>query len=179
MEMFEGGASADGIVDEHGADLVVLELPTDRRGGNVVLLQVGEDVDVHKQPVGQDDQAFDTAVEQHFQIAFEAAALVVDIGKDGKVRGLKERVLNAAQHQRAIRVGHVEHHDAHGVAAAAAQRARKQIGTVSELLGGAMNFSFGSVGNVAGQRGVVQHDGNGGGRLEERRVGKEGRSRWS
>src|ERR1035437_3750731 len=128
MEMFEGGVGAGSIVDEHGADLVVLELATDRRGGNVVLLQVGEDVDVHKQPVGQDDQALDAAVEQHFQIALKADALVVDIGKDGKVRGLKERVLNAAQHQRAVRVGHVEHHDAHGVAAAGAPGGGKTNG---------------------------------------------------
>src|SRR5260370_13913133 len=50
------------------------------------------------------------------------------------------------------------------MAAAAAQRPRKQIGTVSELLGGTMDFFLGRVGNVAGQRGVVQDDGNGGGR---------------
>src|ERR1035437_3864821 len=136
MEMFEGGASADGIVDEHGADVVVVELAAYGCGRNVVLLQVGEDVDVHKQPVGQDDQALDAAVEQHFQIALKAAALVVDIGKDGKVRGLKERVLNAAQHQRAVRVGHVEHHDAHGVAAAGAPRAGKPFGAVFGRLGG-------------------------------------------
>jgi len=48
------------------------------------------------------------------------------------------------------------------VAAPAAQRARKQVGTVAEMLGGFVDASFGGVGNVASQRRVVQDDGNGG-----------------
>src|SRR6266852_45844 len=118
MEMFEGGARACGIIYDHRADIVVLELAAHGCGGNVVLLQIGEDVDVDEQPVGEDDQAFDAAVEQHFEIALEAAALVVHVGEDG---------------------------------------------TVAEVLGGFVDASFGGVGNVASERRVVQHDGNGGG----------------
>src|SRR5229473_1500521 len=163
MEMFEGGARACGIIYDHGADIVVLELAADGRSGNVVLLQIGEDVDVDEKPVGEDDQAFDAAVEQHFEIALEAAALVVHVGEDGKIRRLVESVFDAAQHERAVRIGHVENHDADGVAAAATQGARKQVGTVAEVLGGFVDASFGGVGNVASQRRVVQDDGNGGG----------------
>src|SRR6266852_3926277 len=163
MEMFEGGARACGVIYDHGADIVVLELAADGRSANVVLLQNGEDVDVDQKPVGEDDQAFDAAVEQHFQIALEAAALVVHISEDGKIRRLVKSVFDAAQHERAVRVGHVENHDSDGVTAPAAQRARKQVGTVAEMLGGFVDASFGGVGNVAGERRVVQDDGNGGG----------------
>ena len=103
---------------------------------------------------------FDAAVEQHLQIALEAAALVVHVGENGQVRRLVERVLDAAQDQRAVRVGHVEDHDADGVAALAAQRAGELVGTVSELLGGALDAFLGDGRDVARQRRVVQDDGN-------------------
>src|SRR6266481_2953712 len=162
MEMFESGARSQIIVDDHRADVVVLQFAAHGHGRNVVLLQVGEDVDVHKQPVREDDQAFDAAVEQHFQIALEAAALVVYIGQNGEERRLVKSILDAAQHERAVRVGHVENHDADGVTAPAAQRPRKQVGSVPEMLGGFVDASFGGVRNVTGERRVVQYDGNGG-----------------
>src|SRR5258708_32031383 len=164
IQVFESGARAQIIVDDHRTDIVVLEFAAHGHGWNVVLLQIGEDIDVHKQPVREDDQAFDAAVEQHFQIALEAAALVVHIGEDGEERRLVESVFDAAQHECAVRVGHVENHDADSVAAAAAQRAGKQVRTIPEVLGGFVDASFGGVGNVAGERRVVQDDGNGGGR---------------
>src|SRR5208283_4743789 len=124
--------------------------------------EVGKHIDVDGQPVGQNDQPLDAAVQQHFEIAFETAALVVYIRKNGKERRLVKSVLDATQHERAVRVGHVENHDADGLAAPAAQRARKQVGTVAEMRGGALDALFRDVGNVAGQRRVVQDDGNGG-----------------
>src|SRR6267143_4043219 len=162
--MFESGARAQIIVDDHRTDVVVLEFAAHGHGRNVVLLQIGENVDVHKQPVREDDQAFDAAVEQHFKIALEAAALVVDVGEDGEERRLVKSVLDAAQHERAVRVGHVENHDTDSVTAPAAQRARKQVGTIAKMLGGFLDASFGGVWNVAGEWRVVQDDGNGGGR---------------
>src|SRR4029077_4179146 len=164
IQVFESGARAQIIVDDHRTDIVVLEFAAHGHGRNVVLLQIGQDVDVYKQPVREDDQAFDAAVEKHFQITLEAAARVVHVGGDGEERRLVESVFDAAQHERAVRVGHVENHDSDGVAAPATQRARKQVGTVAEMLGGFVDASFGSVRNVAGERRVVQDDGNGGGR---------------
>jgi len=50
------------------------------------------------------------------------------------------------------------------VAASAAQRACKQVGTIAEMQSRALDAAFGSFGNVACQRRAVQDDGNGGGR---------------
>src|ERR1700685_4096345 len=125
-----------------------------------MFLQIGEQVDVDEQPVGENDEALDAPVQQHFEVALETAALIVNIRENRQERRLVQGVLNAAKHQRAIRVGHVENHDANRVAAPAAQRARKQVGAVTKLRGGALDAPFGSVGNVACQRRVVQDDGN-------------------
>ena len=38
-------------------------------------------MDVHKEPVGDDDQSLDVMIEQHLQIPFEAVSLVVGIGE--------------------------------------------------------------------------------------------------
>src|ERR1700722_12682017 len=126
-----------------------------------MFLKIGEQVDVDKQPVGENDEPLDAPVEQHFEIALETAALVVYIRENGQEGRLVQCVFDAAKHQRAIRVGHVENHDANRVAAPAAQRAGKQVGTVTQVRGGALDAPFGGVGNVACQRRVVQDDGNG------------------
>ena len=160
--MFERGPGARNIVYDHRADFVVLELAAHGRGGNVVLLQIREHINIDKQPVGENYQTLDAAVEQHFEIAFEAAALIVHVREDREERRLVECVLDAAQHQRAVRVGHVEHHHADGVAAPAAQGAREQVGTVAEMRGRFLDASLGGVGNVSGQGSVVQDDGDGG-----------------
>ena len=93
--MFQGRVGSGRIVDDDGADLVGLELAAHGGGWNVAFFQVGEHVDVHEQPVGQDDQSLDAAVKEHFQVALEAAALVVHVGEDGQERGLVESVLDS------------------------------------------------------------------------------------
>src|SRR4029077_16076888 len=108
-------------------------------------------VDVEEHPVGDDDQGFNTAVEQHLQITFEAAAFIVHVGENGKIRRLVESVLDAAEDHGSERVGHIEDHDADCVATLAAQRAGKLVGTVSEFLRGALYFFLGGGGDVAGQ----------------------------
>ena len=111
--------------------------------GMLLFSRSAKQVDIEKKPVGQNDQAFDAAVEQHFEIALEAAALVVHVGEDGQVRSLVERVFDAAQHQRAVGIGHVEDHDADGVAALAAQRAGKLVGAIAQLFRGALDALLG------------------------------------
>ena len=39
------------------------------------------------------------------------------VGEDGQIRRLVQSIFDSPQHQRAVRVGHVEDHDADGVAA--------------------------------------------------------------
>ena len=158
VQVLEREVTADFVVDDDRTDRVGLEFAADHRRGNAAFLQIAEQVDVEKEPVGENDQRLDAAVEQHLQIALETAALVVHVGENGKIRRLVERVLDAAQHQRAVRIGHVKHHDADGVAAFAAQRAGKLVGTVSEFLGGTLDSLLGDSRDVARQRRVVQDD---------------------
>src|SRR5208337_4660773 len=103
IEVFESGPGAQMIVDDHGADIVIFQFAPDNRGRNVVLLEIGEHIDIDEQPVGQNDEPLDAAVEQHFEIALETAALVVAVCKDGEKRRLVESVLDAAQYERAVR----------------------------------------------------------------------------
>ncbi len=140
----------------------VSQFAPDHDGGDVAFFEIGEDVDVHEKPVGQDDEGFDAAVEQHFQIALEAAAFVVNVGENGKVGRLVKRIFDAAENQGAVGIGHVEDHDADGVAALAAQGAGKKVGTIAQFLGSAFDAFLGGGGNVAGQRSVVENDGDGG-----------------
>src|SRR5262249_43834684 len=100
---------------------------------------------------------------KHFQVALKAAALVVDVGENGKVGRLIERVFDAAQDQRAVRVGHVEDHDSDSVAALAAERAGKEVRPVTQLLGRLFDSLLGFGRNIAGKRRIVKHDGDGGG----------------
>ena len=164
MKMLEREIAADFVIDDDRTHGVAFELEADDRGGNAAFFKVGEQVDIEEEPVGENDETFDAAVEQHFQIALEAAALVVNVGEDGQVRRLVERVLNAAENQRAVGVGHVEDHDADGVAALAAQGAGELVGTVAEFFGGALDFFLGDGRDVAGERRVVQDNRDGGGR---------------
>src|SRR5271155_2569547 len=131
IQMFERRARSQIIVHDYRADIVIFQFASHNRGGNVVLLEIGKHVDVDEQPVGENDEPLDAAVQQHFEIAFEAASLVVYIRKYGKKRRLVKRVLDATQHQRAVWISHVENHDADGLAAPSTQRARKQVGTVA------------------------------------------------
>ncbi len=65
--------------------------------GNIAFFQVGEQVNIHEEPVGDDDERFDGTREKHFEIALEAAALIVHVGENGEVGGLVQRVLDAAK----------------------------------------------------------------------------------
>jgi tetratricopeptide (TPR) repeat protein len=163
VQVFERQVAANFVIDDDGTHGVALEFATDQRGGNAAFFEIGEEIDIEKQPVGENHQAFDAAVEEHFEIAFEAAAIIVDIGENRQIRGLIERVFDAAQHQRAVGVGHIENHDADGMAALAAQGAGELVGAISQLFGGALDALLGDRWDIARQRRVIENDGNGGG----------------
>src|SRR5271170_2969996 len=88
IQVVECTAGAPVVVDDDGADMAIFQFAPDNRGGNVVLLKIGEHIDVDEQPVGENDESLDAAVEQHFEIALETAALIVDIGENGQERRL-------------------------------------------------------------------------------------------
>ncbi len=161
--MLEGEVASDFVVDDDGADGVGFELASDHGGGDAAFFEIAEEIDIEEDPVGDDDESLDATIEQHLEITLETAAFVVDVGENREIGRLVERVLDAAKNQGAERVGHVEDHDADGMAALAAQGAGELVGAVSELLGGALDALFGDSRNVARQGRVVQDNGNGGG----------------
>src|SRR5580704_10575611 len=106
--MLNGGMGTDFVINHNGADGISLQFAPDHDGGDTAFFKIGEDIDVYEQPVGKHDERFHAAVEQHLQIAFEAAAFVMNVGEDGQIRRLVKRILDAPQDQSAIRVCHVE-----------------------------------------------------------------------
>src|SRR6202034_3598361 len=160
VQMFERHMAADLVVDDHRTDRLRLQFAADHGRWNAALFEIAQQVDIEKEPVGQDSQGFDAAVEQHFQIALETAAFVVHIGENGKIGGLVESVFNATENESTERIGHVKNHDSDRMAALAAQGARELVGPVPELLRRALNALFGDGRNVAGQWRIVEHDRN-------------------
>ena len=163
MQMLEREEASDFVVDDDRTHGIAFEFAGDQSGRDAAFFQIGEHVDIEKEPVGKNDEALDAAIKQHFEIAFETATFVVNIGEDGQVGSLVERVFDAAQNQRAIGIGHVEDHDADRMAALAAQRPGKLVGAVAELFRGTLDALFGRRGNVSRERSVVQHDRDRGG----------------
>src|SRR5580700_6794330 len=133
VQMFEREVASDFIVDDHRTHRVPFQFATYKSRGDAALFQIGEQVDIEKKPVSEDDQAFDAAVEQHLEVALEAAALVVYVSENWQVGSLVESVLDASEHERTVRIGHVEDHDADGVAPFTAQGAGELIGTIAQL----------------------------------------------
>src|SRR5215467_3417095 len=158
MQVLEGEVASDFVVDDDGADGIGFELASDHRCRDAALFKITQQVDVEEDPVGDYDQGLDAAVEEHLEVTLEAAALVVDVCENREVGSLIERVLDAAENHRTEGVGHVEDHDADGVAALAAERAGELVGTVSEPLGGAFDALLSDGRDVARQRCVVQDD---------------------
>src|SRR5436305_12908654 len=125
VQVLESQLAADLVVDDDRTHSVVFQFAADHGDGNAAFFQVCEQIDVEKEPIGNDDQSFDAAVQQHFQVAFETAALIVDVGQHGQVVRLVERVFDAGKNQGAERAGHVEDHDSDSMAALAAQGTRE------------------------------------------------------
>src|ERR1700682_4068207 len=105
MEMFEREISANFVVHDYGTHGVTFQFAANNGDGDAALLQVAEQVDVEKQPVGQNDQALNAAVQQHCQVALKAAAFVVHVGQNRQIRRLIQGILNTAQYQRAVGIG--------------------------------------------------------------------------
>src|SRR5215475_6482112 len=134
VKVLECLAAAGFVVDHDGADAIARQLPADGGGGDLTFVQVGEDVNIDEEPVGNDDQAVDVAFEEHLQVAFEAVALVVSVGKDRQIGERVKGVFDATQNWNAKRVGHIEQHHANALAALAAQETRHSVWAVTEAL---------------------------------------------
>src|ERR1700730_15729223 len=92
VKMFQRHVAAYLIVDDHGTDGISLQFTADHRCRYAAFFQIPEQVDIEEKPVGDHNQRLNTAVEKHFQVALEAAALVVYVGKNGEGRSVVERV---------------------------------------------------------------------------------------
>jgi len=96
-------------------------------------------------------------------VALELFALVVGDHDDRQVGRGVEGFFDALQDEGAEWIGDVGHHDADGVAATAAEGTGGSVGTVAEPAGDGANALFGAGGDIAGERRLVEHDGDGGG----------------
>src|SRR5215469_10174868 len=105
--MLERQPSAGFVVHDDRTYSVAGKFPTDGGGRNIALGEIGEEMDIYEQPVGDDDQRLHMAIEEHFEIALEAVTLVVGVGKNRDVGTLKKRVLDAAQDGHAEGVGNI------------------------------------------------------------------------
>ena len=85
-----------------------------------MLFNIREEGDIDQHPVGNHDERFHAALQHHFQIAFEAAVIVLRIRKNRKIRGFVEAAFNATQDRSAERVGDIDYHHADRMTAAAA-----------------------------------------------------------
>lgn len=84
----------------------------------------------------------------------------MNVGQDWKIGTLVKRILDSAQDQSAIRVGHVKDHDADGMTALAAERTSEKVGAIAELFGRDFDSFLCRRRDVAGERSIVQDDGN-------------------
>ncbi len=156
--MFKRHASARFVVHHHGAYCIAGQLPANRRGRNISFAQVSQYMNINHQPVGHHNQCFDVMLQQHFQVTLEAVALVMRVGKNRYVGRLIKRVLNPAHHRGTERIGNVEEHQPHSMAALAPKKPRHRIRPVTKLLGHFLNAFFCGGSDVARQRRVVQDD---------------------
>ena len=83
-QMLDSDIASKFVVYDYGTDGACLQLAADHGGRNIVFLEVAEYVNIHKQPICHHDQGFHPAIQKHFQIAFESAALVVNVGENGQ-----------------------------------------------------------------------------------------------
>ncbi len=165
VQMLQRQRRAAFVVHANGAHCIAFMLASRHYRRNLPLRQIREQLDVRHQPVGNDDQALHAAVQQHFQIAFEAVRFIVRVRQKRQITRLIERIFQAAQNRRAERIGNVEHHHADNVGALAAQRTRQRIRPVAQALRRCFNFFFRVSGDVARERRAVQHNGNRRGRV--------------
>src|SRR5271156_317518 len=164
VQVFHGEMRAGFVVHHDGADGAGTQLAANHHRWNIAFFHVGKEVNIHEEPVGDDDERFDGTREKHFEIAFETAALIVHVSENGEIGGLVQGVFDAAEDQRAVGVGDIENHHAYGAIAFGAEEARDDFGAISKFLGGAFDAIFGGGWEVAGQRRVIEDDGDRGGR---------------
>ena len=183
IEVLDGEIAALLVVHDDRPNRILREIAADDDGGQFAVAQLREPSAFLKEPVGDDDQTFDAAIHQQVEIAGQLFGVVVRVHHDGLIAGGAERFLNAAQDEGAEGIGEIEDHDADGVAAAAAQRARKEVGAVAHSFRGFADALFGSGGDVAREGRVIEHDGNGGwreaalsGDIDERDMPGSGRA---
>src|ERR1700741_1381996 len=163
--MLERHARATFIVDRDSANGFSLEGSPRNDRGHLLFRQISQELDVCDQPVGDDDERFDAAIEKHFEIAFETMRLVMSVSEQGKIIRLIQRILDAAEDRRAEWVGDVEDHYADNVGTLAAQRTREGVRAITQAAGGGYDARFRVRGNIAREGSVVQHNGDGGGRI--------------
>src|SRR5215469_11839159 len=98
------------------------------------------------------------ALQKHLQIALEAVALVVCVGKNGQIAKWIKRILNTPQNRRAERIGNVEEHDSYALAAPAPQKTSHGVGSIAQALGSDFNPLASAWSDIARQRSIIENN---------------------
>ena len=143
MQVLEREPRTDFVIDHHRTDDVARKLPANRRRGNVPFGEIAQELNVDEEPVGNHDQGFNMAFEQHLEVSLEAIPLVVRVSENRDIRSLIERIFDSSHDQCAKRVRNVEEHHADALMRPLAARAGHGIRAVLELARNLFNAFLG------------------------------------
>jgi hypothetical protein len=81
-----GGIAAGLVVGYDGLNRTSSQVAPYDRDGNTVFLDLGERIDLCEEPVGDQDQPFDAASDEHVEIAVKLLRAIVRVHDDGQER---------------------------------------------------------------------------------------------
>src|SRR5947208_2547601 len=102
----------------HGS---TLQIATDNDRWNVMLFNVGQQINICQYPVGDYDEPLHSLPQQDLKMAFKTRPLALCVRQYRKVRSLINRVLNAFEYGRTKWIGKVENQNAENAVPPAAQ----------------------------------------------------------
>src|SRR5579883_864324 len=83
VKMFDGKAASEFVIHRDGADGIVFQFLPDHDSRYAALLQIAQHVNIHKQPIGKNDQRFYATIEQHLEIALKTGPVIMNIRQNG------------------------------------------------------------------------------------------------
>src|SRR5271170_5665974 len=94
IQMPRGSVSASLVVHLQGAHVASGKVAAHAHCRNLILLEVGEQVKLPKEPVGDEHKTLDAALQHHLDMALELFALVIGDHDDWQIGGGMQRLLD-------------------------------------------------------------------------------------
>ncbi len=99
--MLQGHLRSGFIVNENRVHRGALQFTANDDGGDVMFLQISQQVDIGQNPVGHNNQAFNSLSQQNFKVAFKARPFALRVAQNGKIRCLIDGILDSFEDGRA------------------------------------------------------------------------------